>query len=184
MLFDYMIFCIPFFILTYTFGVYILSPRANRKLNFKNLANPMMISLVLCMIVGALNIKIPSVLNEIIDKGAACMAPSAMILTGVVFASNSLKTVVSNVKIYIACAVKMILIPILFIIAVSFTNLPNDLGIITVVMLTLPTGLNSIVFPEAYGGDSKTGAQLCFVSTLTCLIFMPVMVGLYHHFCI
>lgn len=182
MLFDFMIFCIPFFILTYTFGIYVLSP--NKELNFKNLVNPMMVSLVLGMIVGALGIKMPTVVTSIVEKGADCMAPSAMILTGVVFASGSFKTMVTNVKIYIACMVKMILIPLVFVLVVSKTAMPHDMAIIMVVMLTLPTGLNSIVFPEAHGGDSRTGAQLCFVSTMTCLFVMPLMVALYEHICL
>ena len=178
MLFDFMIMCIPYLILTYTYGIYILNPE--RKFNIKNIVNPIMISLILGMIAGLLNLKLPTAIQTIVDTGANCMAPSAMILTGVVFASNNLKTMVTNVKVYIACAIKIILIPLVVIFFIVLAKVPQDLAVLMVVILSLPTGLNSIVFPEAYGGDSRTGAQLCFVSTLTCLIFLPVMLLLYQ----
>ena len=179
MLFDYMIFTIPFVVVTYTFGVYILNP--NRVLSFKNLINPILISMILGMVAGALNIKLPNVCDTIIDTGAACMAPCAMILTGIVFASNNLKSMVTNVKVYIACGIKMVLIPIVVTVIIAYTGIAENLATIMIVTLTLPTGLNSIIFPEAYGGDSRTGAQLCFISTFTCLIFMPVMLSLYQY---
>jgi len=177
MLFDFIIFTIPFFFVTYTYGIYILNP--NRKFNLKSICNPIMIALVLGMIVGALNIEIPTVVQSIVDTGANCMAPAAMILTGVVFASNDLKAIVSNKKVYLAVGIKLILIPIAAILLIASMNVPYSIAIILITMVTLPTGLNSIVFPEAYGGDSRTGAQLCFVSTLTSLIIMPIMFSFY-----
>lgn len=178
LLFDFMIFGIPFCILTYTFGVYILNP--NSVFNLKNLINPIMVSLVLGIIVGGLEIEIPSVVRNILDVGASCLAPSAMILVGIVFASNNLKSMVTNVKAYIACAIKMIVLPVIAIFIMAKINVPHDIATILIITFTLPTGLNSIIFPEAYGGDSKTGAQLCFVSTLTCLVFMPIALSLYE----
>lgn len=181
MLFDYMIFCIPFFIFTYTFGVYILNP--DRSFSFKNLFNPIIISMLLGMIAGALNIELPTVAETIIDTGANCMAPAAMVLTGIVFASNDLKKMVSNPKVYLACAIKMIILPIVAAFVIAAAKVPENIAILLITTLTLPTGLNSIVFPEAYGGDSQTGAQLCFVSTLTCLAFIPITFALYAFLC-
>lgn len=177
MLFDFIIMTIPFMLLTYTFGVYILNP--NRSLTFKNIINPIMVSLVLGMFMGALNVKLPLVVQTIIDTGANCMAPAAMILTGIVFAANDLKKMVSNVKVYVAGIIKTVIIPIIAVFIIVAAKVPENIAILVVTMLTLPTGLNSIVFPEAYGGDTKTGAQLCFVSTLTCLVFIPIIFAIY-----
>ena len=179
MLFDYMIFCIPFLFLTYTFGVYILNPE--RKINFKSLLNPMLVAMLIGMLVGAADIKLFSAIDTAVEMGANCMAPSAMILTGIVFASNNFKSMVTNVKAYVACFIKMIIIPLIAVFIFIYSAIPEDVAVLMVIMLTLPTGLNSIVFPEAYGGDSRTGAQFCFISTLTCLFIMPLMLSLYQN---
>lgn len=175
-LFDFMVFCIPFITLTYTYGIYTLNP--NKSFSLKNLLNPIIISMLLGMVSGATNLKIPSVLNTVIKTGGNCMAPLAMILTGIIFASYDLKDMVSNHKIYIACVLKLIIIPILAIFTLKVTNIPENHALLIIAVLVLPTGLNSIVFPESYGGDSKTGAQLCFASTTICLVSIPIMFAL------
>ncbi len=181
MLFDYIIFCIPFFIATYTFGIYVLNP--DKTFRLKNLMNPIMISLLLGMVAGASGITLPPVAKTILDTGANCMAPAAMILTGIVFASNDLKKMLSNPKIYLACAIKMVLIPLVAVFLIAAAKIPENIATIMIITFTLPCGLNSVVFPEAYGGDSRTGAQLCCISTLTCLIFLPLVLAFYHLLC-
>ena len=41
-----------------------------------------------------------------------------------------------------------------------------------------PLGLNTIVFPEAYGGDPKTGASMALISHTLCVITIPIMFAL------
>lgn len=177
-LFDYIIFSIPFMIVTYTFGIYILNPA--RKFSFKTLCNPVILSLVAGMIVGACNIKIPAVLQTVLDTGANCLAPVGMILTGVVFASNDLKSMLSNIKAYIACFIKLVIIPAITVFLMVYLKVPENIAILVIVNTAIPTGLNSIIFTEAYGGDSRTGAQLTFISTLCALTFLPVILAIYH----
>lgn len=181
MLFEYIIFSIPFFILTYTFGIYTLDP--NKEFSLKKLVNPVVIALVLGMVFGALKIKLPDEALTVISMGSTCMAPMAMVLTGVVFASKDLKSMVSNPRVYIACITKMLIIPLIVAVVMSRFNIPEIISIMIIPTLTLPTGLNSVVFPEANGGDSKTGAQLCLVSTLTCLFAFPLVYSLYQFLC-
>ena len=52
----------------------------------------------------------------------------------------------------------------------------GELLCIAVVAVALPTGLNSVVFPAAMGGDSTTGAKLGLVSNIFGLITLPVVV--------
>lgn len=181
MLFDYIIFTIPFMILTYTFGIYTLDP--NKNLNLKKLINPIVLALVMGMVCGVLDIKLPQEVTTVISMGSNCMAPMAMILTGVVFASKDLKNMLSNPKVYVACVSKMLIIPLIVVIVMSRFEIPENISNLIIPTLTLPTGLNSVVFPEANGGDSQTGAQLCLVSTAICLIAFPLVFSFYQFLC-
>ena len=182
MLFDYIIFNIPFMILTLTLGLYILDPK--KTISFKKLIDPIILSLILGMIVGALNIKLPEQITTIVSMGTDCMAPMAMILTGVVFASNDLKNMLSNYKIYIACIIKMLIIPLIVVFIMSRFEIPENISNLIIPTLTLPAGLNGIIFPEANRGDSKTGAQVCLISTVMCLIAYPLVYSIYQHLCV
>ena len=41
-----------------------------------------------------------------------------------------------------------------------------------------PLGLNTVVFPAAYGVDTKTGASMAMISQVLCVITIPLMYGL------
>jgi len=38
-----------------------------------------------------------------------------------------------------------------------------------------PLGLNTIVYPAAYGGDTRTGASMTMISTVFSVITIPLM---------
>lgn len=122
-------------------------------------------------------------IDTVITTGSNCMAPSAMLLTGMVFASKDLKSMVTNRKIYISCILKMVLVPMAGILILAALKVPEDMAVMILMMLVLPTGLNSVVLPEAYGGDSRSGAQFCFVSTSMCLFSIPLLFLLFEYIC-
>ena len=41
-----------------------------------------------------------------------------------------------------------------------------------------PLGLNTIIYPETYGGSPKTGASMTLISSVFCVISIPVMYAL------
>ena len=54
----------------------------------------------------------------------------------------------------------------------------------SIVMLTLcatamPLGLNTVVFPAAYGGDTTPGASMALISHLMSIITIPIMFTLF-----
>ena len=38
-----------------------------------------------------------------------------------------------------------------------------------------PLGLNTVIFPAAYGGDTATGAAMAMVSHTVCVVTIPIM---------
>ena len=67
------------------------------------------------MAVGLLNIDLPKWTLSLINVSGDCMSPIAMILTGVVVSSISLKKTFTNVRIYIVSIIRLIIMPVLFI---------------------------------------------------------------------
>ena len=179
MLANFMVFCIPFNMFIYTFGIYILNP--NKVFSLKKLLNIPMLAMVVGMVLGLIDVKFPVVIKNVLASGGDCQAPVAMLLTGVVFATNNLKEMVVAGKVYFAYFLKLIVIPLIAIFILTALKLPMELSLCTFVLIILPAGLNSIVFPEAFGGDSRTGAQICFVSTIMCVITIPIMLTLFSH---
>lgn len=180
MLANFMVFCIPFNIFIYTFGIYILNP--NKVFSLKKLLNIPMLALFVGMILGLLEVKFPTVIANVLKSGGDCQAPVAMLLTGVVFATNDLKSMIAGGKVYIAVLIKLLILPLLLTPVLMLLNLRADIAISIMTLFCLPAGLNSIVFPEAFGGDSRTGAQLCFITTIACVITIPIVYTLFQTF--
>jgi predicted permease len=173
-LFSMMMYCIPYTVCSFTWGMYTMNP--NKELNLKKLITPVNVAIVLGILVGLSGIQMPKVVSTIMTDAGNCMAPCAMILTGFVLAENSLGEVFRDKKMYLASLVRLIMIPAVTGGILFLAGVRGELLCIAVVAVALPTGLNSVVFPAAMGGDSTTGAKLGLVSNIFGLITLPVVV--------
>lgn len=55
-------------------------------------------------------------------------------------------------------------------------KLPDDAHIVlALIAVGTPLGLNTVVFPSAYGGDPKTGASMAMISHTLSVITIPLM---------
>ena len=170
-LLDFMIFTLPFNLFIYTVGMYILNPA--RVFNLKKVFNPIMISITAGALVGLSGVDMPSFAVNTLSTASDCTGPIAMLLTGFVLARAPIREMMGNYKMYIASAVRLIFLPLFFGVLMYLAGIDRYIIKIACSLLVLPMGLNNVVFPEAFGGDSKTGAQSCFVSNIMGVITVP-----------
>ena len=175
-LFHMMILVLPFNLFIYTIGMYILNPRREMKLT--TVLNPTMIALAIGAVFGIAQWKLPSFLSAACDSASACMAPSAMMLAGYVLAKSPLKEMGRDWKIYAASLVRLIGIPALAFAGMRLCHVSTEIILIACAMLAMPLGLNTVVFPEAFGGDSATGSKACFISNILGLVTIPLVFSL------
>lgn len=170
-LLDFMIFTLPFNLFIYTIGMYILNPA--REFNLKKVLNPIILSILAGTCIGLSGLVLPSFVGNLMSSASACVGPVAMLLTGFVLARAPISEMVSNYRMYIAGIIRLALIPLF--VGGTMVLIGADRGVTLIVcaMLALPMGLNNVVFPEAFGSDSKTGAQSCFVSNIMGVITVP-----------
>ncbi len=67
----------------------------------KNLVNPMLICMLVGIVIGLGEIKLPSFAGSLIDSLSACMSPVAMLITGMTIAKIDIKAVLKIKSIYI-----------------------------------------------------------------------------------
>ena len=113
------------------------------------------------------------------------MGPCAMLLAGITIARFNLLEMLKNKKVYLATALRLFVFP-LFSVALLFgiKELANaafslDIGNNVLYLGFFATGsalgLNTVVFPEAYGGDPRTGAAMALISHTFCVISIPLL---------
>ena len=191
----YKIVTLPMNILTYSWGLNLLVPKGEKKQSFiKNLVNAPMLGMLLGIIAGLTGLgdtlSLPSLafLSSVIDSLKSCMGPVAMLIAGLTIANFNLKKTFTNLKVYILSFLRLVLIPIIVIgsvfalkeLANLFFSLSVDNSILYLLFFTVatPMGMNTIVFPQAFGGDATLGASMTAVSHTLCIISIPLMYAL------
>ena len=180
-LYKYLLFILPLNLAVYTWGVIILIPKGEGKQNpLKNLLNPIFISILIGAAIGltGINKYMPSFITTTIDYCKACMAPLAMVLTGFVIGGYSIKELLSNKQVYIATALRLFIIPAILLVMLKLIGASALVLTLALFAYATPLGLNTVVFPAAYGGDTKTGASMAMISHTLCVISIPIMYAL------
>jgi predicted permease len=184
----YKMFTLPASIMVYTWGISVLTPGvANRGSFLKKTMNAPTIALLLGIVAGltGLGSHMPTFIASSLNSLKACMGPVAMILAGVTVANYSLRAMLKNKKLYIASVLRLIVIPAVLVFCVfgakELVNLIFSLEINNMVVYlafffsAMPLGLNTVVFPEAYGGNPEIGAGMALISHTLCVVTIPVL---------
>lgn len=177
-LFKYLLFILPLNIAVYTWGLIILIPEGEKKSNpLKCLLNPIFISLLIGAIFGLLGVKsiLPVFLTTTISNAKSCMGPLAMILTGFVIGGYDFCELLKRKRVYLASFLRLVIIPALMMIVLKFLGASPEIQTLALFAFATPLGLNTVVFPAAYGGDTKTGASMAMISHTLSVVTIPVM---------
>ncbi|MBQ2896992.1 MAG: AEC family transporter [Clostridia bacterium] len=176
-LFNMMIFCIPFNVYIYSIGIAILNPN-NPKVSFKTLINPVFCAMILGAVIGIINIRLPEVIVTTCSNLAACMGPLAMLVAGFVIAKYDIKELFGYKKVYVASLIRLVAIPGIVVLVMKAFGAGTDILICAVGTLAMSLGLNTVIFPAAYGGDTKTGASMALISNILGVVTIPLMFAL------
>ena len=180
-LFRYLLFTFPLLVVGYSWGMFVLVPKehnAGLKQNLKKgFLTPPFISLVLGIILGLVNAKayMPEFLMNAFESASKCQGPVAMLLAGVVVGGYNFKELITNKKVYLATFFRLVLIPLIMVLCLKALGTSKEIVTMTLIAFATPLGLNTIVYPATYGGDTKTGASMAMVSHTLSVVTLPVM---------
>lgn len=174
-LFDYLIFTLPLNIFLNSIGISWLIPEKEGGSYWKKLFNPINIATFAGIILGLTGCQLPGVVTNFISSASACMSPVAMILTGFVIGGYEIRKLLLIKRVYLLSIYRLVLMPLLFFGISRLLRLPEDLHIVLLCVYAMPLGLNTIVIPAAYDGDTTQGASMALISNLLALVTIPVM---------
>lgn len=177
-LYRYMLYILPLNTAVYTWGMIILIPKnKNNAGTLSRLVNPIFISIIIGVILGLTNAEnyLTGFVKSAVAKLAACMGPLAMLLTGFVVGGYDFRSLLHNKRVYFASALRLVILPLLFIGLLYIIGADKDVLVLTLFAFGTPLGLNTVVFPAAYGGNTETGASMAMISHTFCVITIPLL---------
>ena len=172
-LLDCMMFGLPLSIYIGTIGYNMLTIGKGQKTIWEKIFTPSLIGILLGCAVGISGIQLPQTVFDIAKMSSNCVAPISMLLTGMAISQFSIKELLMNWKVYVVCAVRLILAPVLAWGLVKLFGL--DFALIpAVALLAMPCGMNNIVYPKLVGKDCRLGAATVLVSTALSMLTIPL----------
>jgi len=172
-----MVFGLPLSIACNTFG-YLLFAKDGKLTLKKILTTPLILAVLLGCVLGLTGIQLPGIAADVLSGAAACMSPASMLLAGFVLGGFPLSSLFKGKRAYLMSAIRLVGIPALFGAVLWLLGLRGMYLVLPVMILSMPLGLNLVVFPESQGIDASDNAKMCFVCNLLTIIVLPITFSL------
>ena len=182
-LFQFNLFLVMFSIMTYAWGVglFLDTERKNPiRRFFVHLLNPVFVSMVIGMTLGALNAKawMPSLVMNFVSDLGGMYAPLSLLLTGYTIADYPLSEMFHLPKSYIFTALRLLVYPLAAVGLVKLVGGDLLMATMAVIAFSGPSGMNVVVFPASYGRNCETGASIVMISSLLSIVTVPLLYAL------
>lgn len=179
--YQYSLFTLLLGIVCQSWGLYILIPKEQSAGLLKNLQKGLLTPPVLALVIGiilgltGLSRFCPDFLLTVFDNAGKCQGPVAMLLAGFIIGGYDLKELFLNKKVYAVTGMRLFLIPGVMMLIMKALGISEEIMTLALIAFATPLGLNTIVFPAAYGGDTKTGASMAMISHTLSVLTIPLM---------
>lgn len=184
MLADFIIFLVPTLIALNSYG-YMLFRKDGKFPLRRLLTSPVTLGPVIGAVIGLSGIQLPAVVNNILAGAGNCMSPCSMLLVGFMLGKFPLKQLFSGIRPYYLSAIRLIGIPVFFAGALYLCGARDLYLFLALVNVSLPIGLNVVVFAESCGYEKEAGenARLCFISVMMALVTLPCVFAVLAKLC-
>ena len=172
------VFLIVFQVYHWTHGVIIMGGGKDKVSLKSAFFNPGMFGFAMGLVLFLLNIRLPWPVANAVSYISSLNTPVAMLVIGAIMADADILNLLKIPSLYLAGAVKLVLIPALTAVAIYPLGLEPIVYCAIVVLAATPSAGITSIFAERFGRDSLSAAQLVTLVTLLSIITLPVFAAL------
>jgi hypothetical protein len=165
-----------FTLLIFTVGVRLFDTKTDNGFDWKKIVlNPALIATALGFACFIVQIRPPWPVANAISMLSAMTSPISMLLVGSILAKGKLRDVFTDLRVMPVIGVRLVVLPVtVFFVLRLFVHNPMMLGVI-VVLTAMPAAAITAIFAEQYKGDTMLASKLVVVSTILCVITLPLV---------
>ena len=127
------------------------------------------------LILALLNVNPPEPITDTLNGLANLTTPMAMIYIGATLTKNDPREILGDWRVYITAAMRLLVIP-LAIYLIGRVFIKDSMFLNTIVIgAAIPTASFCALFAREYGGDEVLASKYIFISTLLCLVTIPLV---------
>lgn len=169
------IYNIVYNVYVWTYGIQLFSNDKNTKIQWRKLLNQGTIALFLGFLLLAIRIPLGPVRGAI-KITAEMTFPLSMLIIGSSLTAVKGIHILKDKYLYYQLILKLIILPLAGFLILKPLNLPEMVINISIIMLAMPCGANSVIFAEKYNSDEIFASEAVFITTLFSLITIPFII--------
>ena len=145
---------------------------------------------LICIVIGVVmfltQLKFPALVQDTLSSVSSMIGPSAMFVIGMLIGGMNLKQLVTYRRVWLVTFFRLIVFPLTILVILKvvplWTLVDNGKEILLVTFLACMTPAASTVtqMAQIFGNDEKYASAINVITTLLCLVTMPIMVMLYQ----
>ena len=184
-LYSYLLFGLPAQLVLYLWAINLLVPegKGEKKTIWQRLRQPTLIAIVAGVLLGLVGAGkvLPGFVHTSLKNLSGCMGPVAMVLTGFVIGGYKLGDLMKNKKVYVMSFLRLFVMPAACVAVAVLLGADKFTAQLTLFACGTALGLNTVVIPAAYDGDTHAGAAMAMVSHIGVVISIPLLFALVTH---
>lgn len=169
---------IVFTILSWTWGVYVITGDRSQLRLKPLLLNPGVISVVLAMALYLGQVTVPEPLMVPINYLADLNTPLPMLVVGYQLSHANFKAALQGISSWVTLVLRLLVLPLTSLGICLALNVSHDLTLVMLIAASAPPAALLSMFAARFGKDTALTSSLVSVQTAISALTMPVLVGL------
>lgn len=177
------IFIFEYNVFYYTYGALLFSEKGSSKfdlMSFRYVINPGTIACVIALLIFALQIKLPTIINSAVTHLGNAAIPISLIIVGYSVKEESFTRMFTRWKNWLFLALKMIIIPIAYAFIIKLFHFDEVLTEVAVILTAMPVGTMPMATAAEKGIDGEFCAENIVMTTLLSVGTIPLVILLYQ----
>lgn len=178
------VFNLCYFILIWTYGIYIFSKNKG-SIRWKQIwFNPGTVSTLIGIILFLLPIHFPPTISSGLEMVGKMTIPLSMMIIGSFISDIPWKNLIVSLKnssLWKVAIAKLLIIPLLLL-PFIFLTVPFTLLVVAVIVSGMPSAPTMSLYAQKYGGDAHYAALGVLMTTLLCIVTVPFLYFILHLF--
>lgn len=164
----------------WTYGILLFNSQG--KPDYKKLLNIGTISALIAVFMFLFQLRLPYYIQTAFDLTGKMTTPLSMILIGAMIAEIDIAKLVSNKKVYLVAAVKLLIMPLATAFLLKYLGFNSTVISICTVMAAMPSGATNAIFARQFDSEPLFASVGVFITTLLSILTLPITVFVLTNF--
>lgn len=152
----------------------------------KILLNVNILSVAVGLALFLSDIRLPKILGDAVSSLGEAIGPMSMLVLGILLADIRKEHLADLKRILLVCALRLLVLPACIALLFAFSGalalhpLAENILLVSLLSASAPVGSTVVQMAQIYDCEATYAGEINTISTLFCIITMPLVIGLYQ----